>query len=107
MQRRNEREEQRKHLLGRVRKKGEEMSSLIRKYRGRSLGKGKDELNVTAYVGGVQFTIGGKYCALSGTQVKDLIFALQARLDGRFGFTATGIEIFPEDEPIEVESGEK
>lgn len=74
------------------------MSAKIAEIRSLDLGPGHNPMDVTAYVGaagtlrraGVQFTIDGKYCALSGDQVAKLIEVLTKRMNHEDGFCATG-----------------
>ena len=73
------------------------MSCGIRLYKSMDLGGGHDDLHLNAFVGGddghcIQFTIGGKYCALSQEQLEDLIVTIKARIALMVGYTATGHE---------------
>lgn len=61
-------------------------------------GGGETEMHVTAFVGtngnpSVQFTIGGKYCAMRDNQVRDLIATLQKRLRRVKSYQATSNDL--------------
>lgn len=76
------------------------MSCEIAIIKSQNLGPGCHDMSVTAYVGamhtlrraGIQFTIDGKYCALTGDQVATLIDVLTKRMNHEDGFCATGQE---------------
>lgn len=74
------------------------MSCDIRVYKSLDLGDENSEMSLTAFVGSVnekraiQFTIGGKYCALSESACLDLISTIARRINCEDGFQATGDE---------------
>lgn len=74
------------------------MSCNIRKYKSAIEDRDSDALCLTAFVGAkgnrksIQFTVGGKYCALSEAAVFDLIDVLNKRLNCIEGYSATDNE---------------
>lgn len=74
------------------------MSCDIRVYKSLDLGDKSNDMWLTAFVGpetdpfSIQFTIGGKYCALSGAACLDLVSTILKRLNCEDGFQATGSE---------------
>lgn len=74
------------------------MSCDIRVYKSLNLGSEGDDMSLTAFVGpvgqrrAIQFTIGGKYCAISESACIDLISTIARRLNTEEGFQATGHE---------------